>query len=391
MEPFYGGSHRQLADLLAYELLAAENVPCELVTLPARKWHWRLMASSLHFAAAIPRSGAIRVLFATSMVNLAEMLGLRPDLNSRRVRKILYFHENQLTYPVQRGEASGKRKVAAEDFQIGWAQVLSCLAADQVVFNSNFNCESFLGRVGAFINTIPEQQLRQREVADQIRRKSRVLYFPVTISSPVIGDSNVSPSLAHSIDTGESKPLTILWNHRWEYDKNPDEFFRTLFELDESGIPFRVVVLGESYSESPPVFEQARDKLAASRNCTVLHWGYAPTRERYLELLRESDVVVSTSNHEFFGVAVVEAVLCGCYPLVPNRLVYPELFPRETLFSTQRQLLKRLRYFCRNPHAAKKFFGQHIAAFARFTWQELRPQFKELLLPAATNEQTNLE
>ena len=21
-------------------------------------------------------------------------------------------------------------------------------------------------------------------------------------------------------------PLRVLWNHRWEYDKNPDEFFK---------------------------------------------------------------------------------------------------------------------------------------------------------------------
>ena len=39
------------------------------------------------------------------------------------------------------------------------------------------------------------------------------------------------------------------------------------------------------------------------------------------------DVVVSTADHEFFGIAVCEAVWAGAIPIVPNRLSYVELFP----------------------------------------------------------------
>jgi len=37
IEPFYGGSHKQLIDLLANDLFANESW---LLTLPDKKWQW---------------------------------------------------------------------------------------------------------------------------------------------------------------------------------------------------------------------------------------------------------------------------------------------------------------------------------------------------------------
>ena len=56
-----------------------------------------------------------RFLFTSAVLNFAELIGLRPDLNN--VRKILYFHENQLVYPV--------RKQKDRDFQNGYNQIIS--------------------------------------------------------------------------------------------------------------------------------------------------------------------------------------------------------------------------------------------------------------------------
>lgn len=40
IEPFFGGSHKQLIDLLQAEL-TNENCKYDLFTLPDKKWHWR--------------------------------------------------------------------------------------------------------------------------------------------------------------------------------------------------------------------------------------------------------------------------------------------------------------------------------------------------------------
>ena len=89
----------------------------------------------------------------------------------------------------------------------------------------------------------------------------------------------------------------------------------------------------------------AKEKL----NSKIESWGFACSKNEYYKILSRCDLVLSTSLHEFFGVAIIEACLLGAYPILPNRLVYPELYPKECLYSTEAQLLKKLKYICTRP------------------------------------------
>ncbi|XP_053925445.1 glycosyltransferase-like domain-containing protein 1 isoform X3 [Cuculus canorus] len=403
IEAFYGGSHKQLMDLLQEEL----QDDCVLCTLPAKKWHWKARTAALYFMQTVPTSTNYRILFASSVLNLAELVALRPDLG--KLKKVLYFHENQLIYPVQ--------KCQERDFQYGYNQILSCLVADMVVFNSAFNMESFLTSIGKFMKLIPDH--RPKDLEKIIRPKCQVLYFPVRfpdvsrfmpqhklarlekiigvkrngdaypledlpgqeksrtlgglmrnskahresglceaqpglhttqredLPSPLralarLNKSDASESTnpcqeeeedkqhltfnISNILSGEDyqqRPLHIAWPHRWEHDKDPETFFKVLLKLKEKDLPFHVSVLGEAFTEIPDIFSEAKKALGSS----VLHWGYLPSKDDYFQALCMADVVISTAKHEFFGVAMIEAVYCGCYPLCPKALVYPEIFP----------------------------------------------------------------
>ncbi|NXD10977.1 GTDC1 protein, partial [Nothocercus nigrocapillus] len=415
LEAFYGGSHKQLVDLLKEEM-----DDCVLCTLPAKKWPWKARTAAISFMQMVPPNPNYRLLFASSVLNLAELVALRPDLG--KLRKILYFHENQLVYPV--------RKCQERDFQYGYNQILSCLVADVVVFNSAFNMESFLTSIGKFMKLIPDH--RPKDLEKIIRPKCQVLYFPVkfpdvsrfmpehkrahlekitgikspggareheglmqplsthrdpgrceghrappatppetppspsaTLEKPggagASGSTNpcqggdqqhltFNPRDVSSGADDPQRPLHVVWPHRWEHDKDPETFFKVMLQLKAKELPFRVSVLGESFSEVPDIFAEAKEALGSS----VLHWGYLPGRDDYFRALCGADVVISTAKHEFFGVAMMEAVYCGCYPLCPQALVYPEIFPAEYLYSTPEQLFKRLQNFCKRPDIVRK-------------------------------------
>ena len=58
------------------------------------------------------------------------------------------------------------------------------------------------------------------------------------------------------------------------------------------------------------------------------------TKNKYYALLAKSSVVVSFALQENFGYGIAEAAYLGCIPVVPNRLVYPELYTDECLYDT---------------------------------------------------------
>jgi len=297
LEPYYGGSHRSFLD----GWIRHSEHTWDLHTLPARKWKWRMRHSALTFEeevrAQLEAGESWDVVFCSDMVNLAEFRALAPK-EVRDLPAVVYFHENQLTYPV--------RFPKERDYQFGMTNITSALAATEVWFNSAFHRDEFLEAIPRFLKVMPDHQ--PAGVVARIRERSRVLHPGI--------DS--VPKREGERDHG---PLRIVWAARWEFDKAPEVLFEALEILGRQGTPCRVSVLGEQFEEMPPVFAEAKERFAD----IIDHWGYLETRDEYLAVLAAADVFVSTAIHEFFGLSLVEAVAAGAMPLVPQRLAYPEV------------------------------------------------------------------
>lgn len=246
------------------------------------------------------------VLFCSDMLNLAEFYGL-VDKRIRDIPSVVYFHENQLTYP--------NRVESDRDYQFVVTNMTTALAADAVWFNSEFHKNEFPTSLKKFIRKIPKD--KPENIIEKIRAKSTV--HPPGIDIPEI-EATYKTDKADKSDSPAS-PLQILWAARWEHDKNPEDFFAAIKRLAKKRIDFRLSVIGEHFTEIPEVFTQAKKDYADK----IDNWGFQPTRTKYLNALKNADIVVSTAIHEFFGISMVEAIAAGAYPVLPNRLSYPEI------------------------------------------------------------------
>lgn len=331
LEPFNAGSHAAFTRTLTRGVEAEWTV----LTLPGRHWKWRMRGSAVHFAT--DHSAALEVphdlLVASSFVPLAELRGLVPALAP--VPAVLYFHENQLAYPAQPSEDRER------DLHFGFTQLVSALAAERCAFNTRYNLESFLDAGRDLLERMPDAV--PSRWLDRIAERSIAIGFPLAPGGTDADLEDVPPGPAR-----EAGPV-ILWNHRWEHDKDPRAFFLALERLVDRNVPFRVAVCGERYRAAPPVFETARQRLGSR----VIHWGYAASRGDYETLLARSQIAVSTAVHEFFGVSMLEATHFGARPFVPDRLAYPELFPVEYRYRDEAELVAELERCCRQWVAGK--------------------------------------
>ncbi|WPD21299.1 MAG: DUF3524 domain-containing protein [Candidatus Electrothrix scaldis] len=311
LEPYYGGSHKAFLDGLQQELAC----PCTLLSLPARKWKMRMQLAAPWFAERIKelinQGKRFDCILISTFLDLAVLRSLL-SMQGVNLPLALYFHENQFSYPGQQPDPSW--------FQFAAMNFSSALCADRLAFNSHYNLESFLDGVRLVLHRSSDIDLRHLE--QQIRDKACILY-------PGIDFRQIDALLANESGKGlgekrKDEGPVLVWNHRWEHDKDPETFFYTLFELAEE-YPFQVIVLGQHFRDQPEIFTQARRVLGDR----LLHCGYAEGREDYVRLLRQGDYIVSTARHEFFGISVLEGVRAGCCPVVPDRLSYRELFPEK--------------------------------------------------------------
>lgn len=362
IEPYFTGSHERWAE--GYRKASAHNV--EILSMEGRYWKWRMHGGAVTLARRF-LAGAFTpsLILATDMLDLTTFLSLTRH-RTASIPTAVYFHENQLTYPwgpLDRDIAKGR------DQHYGFINYASALAADRVFFNSRFHMEAFLAALASFLKGFPEHN--EPRSVDAIRKKSSVLHLGMDFSH-----LDAAPLAQRA---GE-RPL-ILWNHRWEHDKNPAEFFRALYALAEKGLDFSVALLGENFRNRPVEFDEAAERLGSR----IVHSGFVRDGAEYARWLKRADILPVTSLHDFFGASVVEAIRCGCFPLLPKRLAYPEHLPEKLhplfFYDGFDDLVDRLAEAVTDIEATRKVETSHLVQ--RYCWKTMAPAYDRKMEEAA--------
>ena len=166
LDPFHGGSHAAVAE--GY----ARHSRHDITLIDAFNRRWLALAYAwcrCHARARLRehvREQPVKfdIIIATDMFDLAAFLGLTRDLTAG-VPVALYFHENQLTYPLPPGRV--------RDLAFPWINYTSALAADAICFNSDFHRRAFLEALPTLLGRFHDHQ--ELDLIDGIAAKSRVL------------------------------------------------------------------------------------------------------------------------------------------------------------------------------------------------------------------------
>ncbi len=332
VEPWFVGSHRAWAE--GFRDHSRHDV--ELLAGEPRGWKATFERSAREMAAEVPPTSDL--LLASSMMDLTEF----KDRSGLRAPTLLYMHENQLTY-----DRSNTDHVRGA---INWRSVV---AADRIAFNSAFHLEDFF-------HALPVLGIG-RQARAEAREKSLVL---------AVG---INPDLSPAPNARDEGPPVVLWNHRWESDKDPGTFVEAILGI--AHLPFRLILTGEGRNAdcyAAPLLDRLGDR--------VLHAGFAPA-DLYPTLLRRADVVVSTAHQEFFGVSIAEAMACGVVPLVPDRLAYPELLGPELApcLYEPGTLKARLRSTLSDPARLAALRPAAATAGRRFDWRQIAPRYDKVI------------
>lgn len=351
VEPWYGGSHQAWAD--GYRRASVHNV--RLVTHPGQFWRWRLRGGAVTLARAISEDlrmhGPVDAILVSGMVDLAQLMGLlRGDISDTPVA--MYLHESQAAYPT----------AGAVDLEAAWRGWTSLVAADAVFINSRHHVAELTAALRRLVAMAPDQP--HAYLMDDVVAALRVIPVGVDL-------------IERRGDGGVGGAPVVLWNHRWDDDKQPDVFVDAIERLLARGVELAVVLAGEDNWTNQSRAAAARKRLG---DAVVASGPF--DRETYRSWVARSDVVVSVTSHEFFGISVVEALSAGCVPVLPAAHSYPEIVPdayHQAAFYQVGEFEQRLADVVANVTDARRSIAGLDGEMARYGWSEVAPQLDEAM------------
>jgi len=137
-----------------------------------------------------------------------------------------------------------------------------------------------------------------------------------------------------SFPSNTEKKYSVVFPHRLSEDKGVMDFYKIAQKLPK----LKFVVT--SYDKVD--HNEYAKKLSELGNVA---FAIGEDEINHLNTLASSKIVLSCATQETYGYSMAKAVMSGCIPVVPNREVYPELYPNEFIYNSIDEAVKLISNF----------------------------------------------
>lgn len=156
----------------------------------------------------------------------------------------------------------------------------------------------------------------------------------------------------------EKRKNIIIFSHRFDIEKRPNVFMSLMEELWEKRKDFKVII-----TTSRKKFRSNSKKMIRQLNNSKFPFEIKEnlSKSQYYQELAKAKVFVSTTIEENFGYCLLEAIIFGCAPVVPNNFAHPEILENDNrfLYDNQKETLEKISKMLDNPISCKKYANKY--------------------------------
>jgi len=202
-------------------------------------------------------------------------------------------------------------------------------------FDSVFLCSNFQ-KNEMLANLLPTSKKDHY----RIKRKLKVTHLPFDYD------------YVRSFFDEKEKERTVIFPHRFHWEKGAGTFLDMVnyVAARDKRVKF-VITSGRSgrrpMADKKSINEKYGKMKSRWKNRLVYKSGLS--KPRFYRELNKASVIWSGALQENFGYSVLEAATLGVSPVLPNRVVYPEFYPMQNIYSDDRKGFNMIMDFLDNP------------------------------------------
>jgi len=187
-----------------------------------------------------------------------------------------------------------------------------------ILFNSDYHRKEFLKSLKKLLFRLPDF-VDADKVVKALFEKSEISW--VGLDFKAMNKFRIKSPPSHP-----NQEPTLLWNHRWDHDKNPELFLDLCSYLEQQSVPYKLILLGENGNAAG-----IKTKLIERFKDNIEFEGYVLDKQEYYALIQKATLLPVTADQDFYGLSTMEAIYLGVTPLLPTNKVYNEFY-LEKLF-----------------------------------------------------------